>query len=488
MRAHKDNVAVTEDKQAGAAQSESASEAASDPSGAAAPADGASDAGTRSGKKKGKGEKRNFAQDFLSVLTSRVMTKGCQFLIGIVTARLVGPEGRGLIAALNVAPELALTFSQLGVRQSVAFYVGKKTYDVREIVPTILILVLLANLTAVGACLIYYAATDLLANDWRLIALALAPIPFSLLANYASGVFVGKQMIARFNRVNWVPMVLNLLFVVCVAWAADLGIYGIMMAALLAAIVNCGYALYLLQKITPLRLGFNRELASKLTRLGMVYAVALFVMTLNYRLPILLLQNFSDLRSVGIYSVGQTLALMIWEIPGMLSMLVFSRGVNAKNSDAFGDKVVILTRLTVLAGAAVALGCVIVGPFFIPLVYGPKFAESAMILIMLMPGTVAFMAFKLIHVDMAGRGRPWTTLTIVVPCILLNAAIGAAVVPYYGAAGTAAMTSASYVLATIIYIVVYARITHRSVGSIIFYRRSDFAMLLNKVKAIRQRG
>jgi len=419
--------------------------------------------------------KRSFARDMLSVVTSRIVTKGCQFLIGVVSARLIGPEGRGLIAALNVAPEIALTFSQLGVRQSVAFFIGKKLYEPAQLVPTLIGLTLLANLTAFAACMAYYYFTGLTQQSWVLLALALAPIPFSLLTNYAAGVFLGKQMIVRFNRVNWVPMALNLFLVIAIGWAANLGIVGIMTAALVAAAVSCGFALYLLNTVSPLKIGFNREIARKLTSLGIVYAVALFLMTLNYRLPILLLQNLSNIGELGIYAVGQTLALIIWEMPAMLSNLIFSRGVNAKDNEAFGDNVVVLTRMVVLAGVVVAIGCALVGPFAIPLLYGAEFARSAAVLTILLPGTVAFMAFKILHMDIAGRGRPWVSMPVVVPCMVINTVLSITVIPRYGADGAAAMTSASYVLAALVYVVIYSRITGRSIASIVLYKRSDFA-------------
>jgi O-antigen/teichoic acid export membrane protein len=430
--------------------------------------------------------KRNFTRDLLSVMVSRFLTKGCQFLIGVVVARLVGPEGRGLIASLNVAPDLAITFSQLGVRQSVAYYVGRKVHDLAEIVPTLVGLSILSNMTALSACLAYYYFSGLLFQPWILVVLALAPIPFMSLTNYASGVFLGKQMIVRFNRVNWVPMALNLIFLMIIGWAWDAGVSGVLIAALIADIASCAYALYLLHSVSSIRLGFRLEIARKLTRLGIVYALALFLLTLNYRLPILLLQNLSSFSEVGIYSVGQALALSLWEIPGMLSSLVFSRGVNAKDSDAFGDKVVVLCRLVVFAGTIVAIGCAVAGPYIIPLVYGADFTRSATILTMLLPGTVAFMAFKILHMDVAGRGWPWVSMPVVIPCMLANLGIGYLVVPIYGAVGAAALTSASYALATLVYIVIYARITRRSLGSMLLYRRSDFTTLLTRLRAIRK--
>jgi len=434
------------------------------------------------GRKKGP---RTFTHDLISVVSSRIIGRSCQFLASVAAARLIGPGGRGLIAALAVAPDLAVSFSQLGMRQSVAYFIGNKTYDVAEIVPTLIRLVFFANITAVGASLTYYYFAGLLNQSWVLIVLALAPIPFFLMSNYTAGVLLGKQMIIRFNRVDWVPMALNLILVIALGWLGGRGIIGVMMATVAAAMLGCSYALYLLRTLTPLRFGFDREIAARITRLGAVYGLAMFMLLLNYRIPILLLHNLSTLREVGIYAVGQTLAQIVWEMPAMLSNLVLSRGVNTQDSAGFGDKVVVLARLVVFAGAGAALGCMIVAPYVIPLIYGAKFADSATVLSILLPGTVAFMAFKILQMDIMRRGHPWVTVPVVVPCMAANAGFGLLVVPEYGAAGAATLTSASYVLATAVYILVYARVTKRSVSSIVLYRRSDFSELLRRLRRVR---
>ena len=425
--------------------------------------------------------RRNFVRDVFSVLVARVLTKALQFAIGVVAARLVGPEGRGLIASFSVAPELAITFSQLGVRQAVAYHIGKKIYSVHELVPTLFGLALTSNLTAVVACLIYYYFTGLLNQDLSLIILALAPIPFALLSNYISGVLLGKEMIVRFNRITWIPMALNLILVISVGWIGGTGVFGIMLAGFIATVLSAGYAIWLMRSIAPIRIGFNGEIARKLTRLGIIYAGSLFLLTLNYRLPILLLQAFSSLHEVGIYTVGQTLAYIIWEIPALVSNLLFARGVNSTDQAAFSEKVFQLTRLVILAGSVVAIGCAILGPFIIPLVYGEEFRRSAEVLTILLPGTVAFMAFKLVHMDIAGRGRPWLAMVVVGPCILANTAVGWLLIDDLGAEGAAAITSAAYVVAAVAYVIIYARVCRKPIMSIITYRKSDFVMLKERM-------
>ena len=64
------------------------------------------------------------------------------------------------------------------------------------------------------------------------------------------------------------------------------------------------------------------------------------------------------------------------------------------------------------------------------------------------------------------------------PVLLLNIGLGWWAIERADALGAAAVSSACYLLATVAFVVVYARVTGFTVGEVIRYRRSDFDMLL----------
>ncbi|WP_252314150.1 hypothetical protein [Sinobaca sp. H24] len=64
-------------------------------------------------------------QIFTSVGTKFVVLFG-SFIMSIVLARYLGPEGKGIVTAIFVIPNLLISIADLGVRQATAYYVGKK--------------------------------------------------------------------------------------------------------------------------------------------------------------------------------------------------------------------------------------------------------------------------------------------------------------------------------------------------------------------------
>ena len=70
-------------------------------------------------------------------------------------------------------------------------------------------------------------------------------------------------------------------------------------------------------------------------RLGIVYAISLLIINLNYKADIILLEKYSDSYQLGIYTKGVTIIQYLWEIPMLLSTLTFSRSTGAKDPHEF---------------------------------------------------------------------------------------------------------------------------------------------------------
>ncbi|SEN60206.1 Membrane protein involved in the export of O-antigen and teichoic acid [Sphingomonas gellani] len=416
-------------------------------------------------------------RDLIGVATSRVSVKLAQFLSSLITARLLGPGGRGLVSALTVPSQLAISVSEMGVRQSTAFHLGRGIIPLQRLQPTLFAMVPIASAIAVLLSLAYFEFAHVAEGDWTLRALAVVTIPLSLSASYASGVFLGRQRIAEFRKTSWRPAAISLVLVVLLGWAAGWGVYGVMLATAGGALAASAYALYLLGKEQPLRIGFDRAVAAQLQRKGISYAASLVVLMLNYRIMILLLTRLSTLADVGLYAQAIAIAELIWEVPTMLGSLVLSRGVNAKDETLFSRKVLLLARLAFMAalGLSVCLG--FAAKYLFPILYGHRFEQSADICILLLPGIVAFIVFKVLNIDLAGRGKPWTAMVVMVPVLVLNIVLGWMLIVRYGAMGAAAASSACYLIATLGYIVLYNRVTGLSMREILLPQPGDLATI-----------
>ncbi|MEM7568816.1 MAG: oligosaccharide flippase family protein [Pseudomonadota bacterium] len=425
--------------------------------------------------------RRSFLRDVSSVVQTKVAVLGFGFLSSILLARYLGAEGRGLLAALLVVPTVVMTFCELGIRQASAFYVGQKEYSLRQVASTLCGLGLITVAIALAVCALYFKLSWLPAYNWSLIALTLCLVPAKIIQSYASGLFLGAERITDFNRVSWLPAIVRAVCILALVAGLQVGIWGALWAEVLAAGAMTGYALWLIFPMVELRVEFDWQLAKRLVRLGVVYAASLFAITLLYKLNILLLQRLSTLDELGRYSVGANLAEYIWQLSAVMGAIIFSRSANAKNRPDFSKKIFVLLRLTFLVAVLGAAFLAMAAPLAVPLLFGDDFTSSVQVVFAMLPGIVAFVLVKILNMDLAGQGKPWVTLSVVVPALVLDVALAFWLIPRYGAVGAASAASITYGASGLLYVLVYARATGTAVRDIVTYRRSDFDTLWAKL-------
>jgi O-antigen/teichoic acid export membrane protein len=168
-----------------------------------------------------------------------------------------------------------------------------------------------------------------------------------------------------------------------------------------------------------LSFNINKEVISKMLSLGIIYAIALLVSQLNYKIDVILLENYSTSYELGIYSKGTSIVQYLWQIPTLFSTIIFSRSAASKDSLAFSKKVCQLLRISLVVIGIMSLFIGIFSKQIILLLFGAKFLDSVPVMQILLPGVVLLTVFKVMNMDLAGKGKPWIALqSMAVPLVM----------------------------------------------------------------------
>jgi O-antigen/teichoic acid export membrane protein len=270
-------------------------------------------------------------------------------------------------------------------------------------------------------------------------------------------------------------------------WQCGFGVYGAQGAQLLGAIPLLVYALALVWRVAAPRPRWEPRLMLRLVMLGLAYALALFVIQLNYRVSAVMLERLAPPSELGQFSVGNSFIELIWEIPAAVGIVVFSRSANAPSGVEFSRRVAKLLRVAIIACLVAGTGIALVAPFLIPLVYGDAFAPSVAILQLMLPGGLIMVLFKVLNTDLAGKGRPYIALVCCLPGLATNAVLCWLLVPEYGGRGAAIATSVSYAIMNLIFLFAYARAVTIPVTELFRFQRGDFDWLGALVATYRRR-
>lgn len=422
----------------------------------------------------------SFTKDFIRVGSSNAAIIVFGFVTSILTARYLGPEGNGVIAGLSVYPSLFMTFGSLGIRQSTTYFLGKRVFPEKNIKTAITQIWVLTTLVSLIVCYFLMTFFSKSGGSSFLVFLALSPIPFSLFITYNSGVFLGKNDLKSFNRVNWIPPLIVLVLTGLLLVFLNLGVEGALIAAIGGQVFMALHMLFKNQFLNAFSIKIDFSIIKSMLSLGVTYAIALLIINLNYKIDIILLDKLSSSYELGVYSKGSGIIQYLWQIPMLLSTIIFARSATSKNEYAFSLKVAKLLRVSLVFVGAASLFLFFLSDFIILSMYGEDFQGSIPVLNILLPGVLLLTVFKVMNMDLAGKGKPWISMKAMVPALIINVVLNFLWIEDFGAIGASFASTISYSVAAMLFLYFYCKQTKVPYKELLWIRKSDFEFVFSK--------
>lgn len=302
----------------------------------------------------------------------------CGVITGVLLARMLGPEERGLLAAIVYWPGFIVGIGALGINEGIVLQIASGD-RAQSVVSTSLAIALALSLVAATAC--WWLLEPALGADrgaylWEARAYACVFALMSFVSLHLLAVQQGRMHFTRFNAMR----TLQVLFypaALVVLWAVHaLDVRTAMVAALAGGVVIS--IVLLLHFRTELRIPPSfaeaRSIFGKSIRLQVVNVLMSLSDQLDKMILVLLATNYQ----LGQYVVAYTVASAA---PGMLVQTytkVMLPSVAALDRAELGNlrikrSLAIVALMMLLAGAAV----VVLIPLLLPLVFGKQYHEAS---------------------------------------------------------------------------------------------------------------
>lgn len=389
------------------------------------------------------------AQGAVVHLAARVAAMALGLAVLVAVARL-GPAVQGAFA-LFVAVEAMLLTLFTGFGLALARRISHHGEDAAPPLRAALRAATLAGVLAAGvlAAVALASPRSPYADLW-LLALA---APLLLWVPTASGLWLGRAQLARLNA----PLVAQpLLMLVGLALAAEFAgadaLRPVLVAWLLArvavALATAGFALRdapngrdaaaTVQHTTGAAAHWRFLAGVGLTNL---------VSVLNHRAPLFIVEREQGLAATGTYSVAVQLAELLWLLSSALSVAAYRR-IGEPDRDRAARTALLAARAGVAAAVLAAPVLWVVAAWGVPVVLGEGYGGVSSPLALLLPGVVAYAAASALSAYFTNQlGRPGWAGRVAALSLALNTLGCLWAVPRFGAAGAAASTSASYLVA-----------------------------------------
>lgn len=334
------------------------------------------------------------------------LTLVANLVTGIVSARALGPSGRGVFVALTTVSQLAGLLFAVGVANSLSYYIARRPEDGPRLLTTWT--AMLVPLTAVAIAISELLLPTIFSGDqqaidlgrWFMFSIVLV---VGLELNY--GLLLGMQDFLVYNVLRFAQAALIAAAFV-VLWIAD---EMTVENALIAAIVGSTTAMAAGLVRSVVRVGVGR-LDPRLGATSLWYGVrgqgSTVATNVTARLDVAMLPAFVTNANVGLYSVAANLSLIVHQLSNTFAGLVLP----AAASDPERSRIKVIGSLwasLVVAGALAAVLALFARPL-IGLVYGDSFRDAAEPLLLLLPGVVLFAGSSILAAGVYAAGRPFT--------------------------------------------------------------------------------
>jgi len=432
------------------------------------------------------GNNKSMSFQLITSFSTKFVVLLGSFVISIILARILGPEGKGIITAVFVVPNLIISLADLGIRQATAYYVGKKLYPLQDVFSSILVMWGITSSIAIFIVTFYFFTGASGIYGWSLLIIVLISIPLNLLNNYISGVLLGKERIGSINLKDLLSLVVNLISILILVWFLDLGVIGAAVTQVLIALFVSIYLLLILKKLVRFRFKVIESLPVLLMKKGISYALALFVINLNYKIDIIFIEKLMTPSDVGIYSIGVALSELVWQLPAVIGMVLFAKSANSKSDIVAVERTTRLLRISWIPLTVICFALWIFSPLFISVLYGEEFISGVSVIRWLVPGILIMVLFKILNADLAGRGYPLFALRVYLITLGLNIILNIFLIPKMGIDGAALASSLSYIVGGFSFGYVYKKKNSIKFSSLFILNIEDINMMKNLLKKLKK--
>ncbi len=432
-----------------------------------------------------------FFKDAAMMLANNILLLAVSLLSGVLIARGLGPEGKGLYAIALLFPTLLAGLGSLGLNYAGIYFLNREPENRPYIAGSSLL-----YSAAAGALLSLLVAVFSGVISARFLggsgaAYILAAAPLALLVMLVENIFhffLASRDIKNISIYTSTRNISHLAMVAAFYFLGSLTVLKTLLsqsAALAAAIVFGVFALRAKGFFTGI--AWNAPVFGRMLSFGLKQHVGTASQMLNYRIDMFIAAALLTPYQVGLYSVSVSMAELLWHIANSAGQVLYPKIAASDRSaaDSFTPEVArhvfFLTLLSAsgLWAAANPLTVILFGKDFLPATTALK---------VLLPGVVLLSVSKVIGSDISARGYPHYNSTASVISLVTAAGLSLLLIPRYGVTGAAAATAVSYLANSATMLYFFRKVSGTGLLGMFLPRKKDFVFYRDHLAAFFKRS
>ncbi len=424
-------------------------------------------------------------QNSFILLGSKLISLLISICSGVIIARALGPEGKGILSIAFLVPTLICTFFVFDSGVGIRYYLAKKPDQVGDMVKSSFVCGGLLGITLV---LFFYLTlipfhkliTQRIPVD--ILSISILLVPFMVTGYLFSAVLSGLK---RFFTVSVIGLadIATYTVLILVLSQISLTTKGVVISKLATSFVIALIFVTVMWKgklITRLATVDGR-LLKDIVKYGLKSYPGTIAQFLSYRFDFFLVAYFLSFAQVGLYALAVSWSELLFYLPDSMAMALFPAIASSRSIKDSNELTAIMTKAVMIIMFVGSIFIFLFAGKLIPLLYTDKFLNSIYPLFILLPGVIMLSVWKIVLSDLAGRGFPQYKSISSTIGMVSNVVLNIVLIPLYGINGASLATTVSYSLTAILAIYWFTKTTGTTLRQLLLVQLEDLTLILSKV-------
>jgi len=401
----------------------------------------------------------SFRNNLAARLVSDTYGLATSLLAATITARVLGPSGRGYYASLVLLSVLFVQVFNAGLGEAAIVLPGRSRTTFQSAVsPTVAIVVPLSVAGAFAFVLTGSLALHAVTVNER-VALGVGGmlVLFNTFATTIAWFLVAREKLVLLALITMASVTTTTISLYVLMVLFPLGAAGAMLASLIGCAAILVPLLAVLQRegisFKPI---WNRNYLRSAVRFGAAVQVSNLLVQMTGRLDLIFVYRIAGSAPAGLYSIALTIGALVGSIPIALAFASFPRLPKVTDEEA-----PLLIAKLVRTGVAAALLCATFlaasTTFFLPLVFGSAYRGAVAPTLILVPAGVLWSAQWILCRALAARGVPRPLFLSFAASFLVMVGLDLILIGPFGINGAAFASSISSGVGFVVALAYYLR-------------------------------
>ena len=372
-------------------------------------------------------------------------------LVGIFTARILGPAGRGYYSLFFTSVGLLSTIFGLGISQANLYFTGQDRSLFSKLLGNTILVTLLISFCICGLLLLGLIFPAVISasgiGEMPILLTSFASFVYLLQVNLG-GIGYGLHLYslqAKSLRIQSLFLCISVLLIL--PFGADPSI-AVNLRVLCSSIFLAWYVIYLFKHLPSRKFKLSLKVLQKQIKFGTKNWLQNLIGLLNSKGNIFVLAAISGNEALGFYSVAMLFAECVRVLPDSAGTLLLPKLVANDSSDSRVLTTVKLIRMIFITIAVFSLFMMIMVKPLIFILFGSRYQESILCALLIIPGAAVGCLYQLLTRYFTSQYEQVYSIRSACIGLLISILATSLLAPRYGSYGAAA----AYTLAAFLHL------------------------------------